>query len=91
MKQTRDFYEIYYILYKYFINSSKQQKKHFTVLIFHMTGAPEGTWTPTPKYQILSLARLPVPPQAHIYKNGADYRNRTHNLLITSQLLYQLS
>ena len=31
-------------------------------------GAPEGTWTPTPKYQILSLARLPVPPQAQINK-----------------------
>ena len=28
---------------------------------------------------------------AILNSNGADYRNRTHNLLITSQLLYQLS
>ncbi len=31
-----------------------------------------------------------TPPQ-QIFKTGADYRNRTGDLLITSQLLYLLS
>ena len=32
-----------------------------------------------------------TPPQKLFKKNGADYGTRTRNLLITNQLLYQLS
>ena len=43
-----------------------------------------------PKEQIYSLPRLATSLRLHEI-NGADYRNRTYNLLITNQLLYQLS
>ena len=39
--------------------------------------------------QIYSLPRLAT--SLPLHKNGAENRNRTRNLLITSQLLYQLS
>ena len=42
-----------------------------------------------PKEQIYSLPRLATSLSLHI--DGAENRNRTRNLLITSQLLYQLS
>ena len=42
-----------------------------------------------PKEQIYSLPRLAS--SLPLHKNGAENRNRTRNLLITSQLLYQLS
>ena len=35
--------------------------------IFHSFGGAEGTWTPTVTRQILSLVRLPIPPQPQIY------------------------
>ena len=38
-------------------------------------------------YNLLPLAARELP----LDLNGADYRNRTGDLLITSQLLYQLS
>ena len=41
-----------------------------------------------PKEQIYSLPRLTTSLSSHI--NGADRGNRTPNLLITSQLRYQL-
>ena len=47
-------------------------------------GATEGNRT-----LILALAR-PRTNHCTTAAYGADYRNRTHNLLITSQLLYQL-
>ena len=46
------------------------------------TTEPSGT-----DLQSAAFSHFATPPQ----NNGADYRNRTHNLLITSQLLYQLS
>ena len=42
-----------------------------------------------PKEQIYSLPRLTT--SLSLQKNGAENRNWTRNLLITSQLLYQLS
>ena len=42
-----------------------------------------------PKEQIYSLPRLTTSLSSH-YINGADRGNRTPNLLITSQLRYQL-
>ena len=42
-----------------------------------------------PKEQIYSLPRLAT--SLTLQNNGAENRNRTRNLLITSQLLYQLS
>ena len=42
-----------------------------------------------PKEQIYSLPRLATSLSLQI--NGAENRNRTRNLLITNQLLYQLS
>ena len=50
-------------------------------------GVPETIRTSDPliKSQLLcQLSYEDIP-------DGADYRNRTHNLLITSQLLYLLS
>ena len=41
-----------------------------------------------PKEQIYSLPRLTT--SLSLQKNGAENRNRTRNLLITSQLRYQL-
>ena len=43
-----------------------------------------------PKEQIYSLPRLTTSLSSHYYINGADRGNRTPNLLITSQLRYQL-
>ena len=43
-------------------------------------------------HQILSLARLPIPPLSRtLNKNGEPCRDRTYDPLIKSQLLYQLS
>ncbi len=39
-------------------------------------------------YSLPPLANSGIPPQ---FDDGADNRTRTYNLLITSQLLYQLS
>ena len=47
-----------------------------------------GFEPPNPKEQIYSLSRLATSLSLH---NGAENRNRTRNLLITNQLLYQLS
>ena len=47
-----------------------------------------GFEPPNPKEQIYSLSRLASSLSLH---NGAENRNRTRNLLITNQLLYQLS
>ncbi len=41
--------------------------------------------------QIYSLSPLTTRPPAQTHKNGADDGTRTRNLLITNQLLYQLS
>ena len=41
--------------------------------------------------QILSLMCLPIPPQGRCPLYGAGRETRTPNLLITNQLLYQLS
>ena len=43
----------------------------------------------TQREQIYSLSRLAT--SLPLQKNGAESRTWTHNLLITSQLLYQLS
>ena len=43
----------------------------------------------TQREQIYSLSRLTT--SLSLQKNGAETRNRTRNLLITNQLLYQLS
>ena len=48
-----------------------------------------GFEPPNPKEQIYSLPRLAS--SLSLQKNGAENRNWTRNLLITSQLLYQLS
>ena len=48
-----------------------------------------GFEPPNPKEQIYSLSRLAS--SLSLHKNGAENRNWTRNLLITSQLLYQLS
>ena len=48
-----------------------------------------GFEPPNPKEQIYSLPRLATSLSSQ--KSGAEKRNRTLNLLITSQLLYQLS
>ena len=47
-----------------------------------------GFEPPNPKEQIYSLPRLATSLSSQ--KSGAEKRNRTLNLLITSQLLYQL-
>ena len=47
-----------------------------------------GFEPPNPKEQIYSLSRLAT---SLSLQNGAENRNRTRNLLITNQLLYQLS
>ena len=47
-----------------------------------------GFEPPNPKEQIYSLSRLAT---SLSLQNGAKNRNRTRNLLITNQLLYQLS
>ena len=47
-----------------------------------------GFEPPNPKEQIYSLSRLATSLSLH---SGAENRNRTRNLLITNQLLYQLS
>ena len=52
-----------------------------------MDGGSEGIRILDPQIKSLLLYRLSY----GTICNGADYRNRTHNLLITSQLLYQLS
>ena len=49
----------------------------------------DGVEPSNPKEQIYSLPRLAT--SLSLQKNGAENRNRTRNLLITSQLLYQLS
>ena len=46
-----------------------------------------GFEPPNPKEQIYSLSRLAT----SLSLRGAENRNRTRNLLITNQLLYQLS
>ena len=52
-------------------------------------GAGFEPWNP--KEQIYSVPRLTTSLSLHIYiKNGADRENRTPNILITSQLRYQL-
>ena len=48
-----------------------------------------GFEPPNPQELIYSQPRLATSLLLQLY--GADYRNRTHNLLITSQLLYLLS
>ena len=55
--------------------------------VLNKNGVPETIRTSDPliKSQLLcQLSYEDIP-------DGADYRNRTHNLLITSQLLYLLS
>ena len=47
-----------------------------------------GFEPPNPKEQIYSLSRLAT---SLSLPNGAETSNRTRNLLITNQLLYQLS
>ena len=49
----------------------------------------DGFEPSNPKEQIYSLPRLAS--SLSLQKNGAENRNWTRNLLITSQLLYQLS
>ena len=49
----------------------------------------DGFEPSNPKEQIYSLPRLTT--SLSLQKNGAGNRTWTHNLLITSQLLYQLS
>ena len=49
----------------------------------------DGFEPPNPKERIYSPPRLATSLPLRI--NGAGYRNRTHDLLITSQLLYLLS
>ena len=49
----------------------------------------DGFEPPNPKERIYSPPRLAT--SLPLRKNGAGYRNRTHDLLITSQLLYLLS
>ena len=41
--------------------------------------------------EILQTSALPLGDVAIYLKNGAQRRNRTNHLLITSQLLYQMS
>ena len=48
----------------------------------------DGFEPSNPKEQIYSLPRLTT--SLSLQKNGAESRNRTRNLLITSQLRYQL-
>ena len=48
-----------------------------------------GFEPPNPQELIYSQPRLAT--SLLLQLHGADYRNRTHNLLITSQLLYLLS
>ena len=39
----------------------------FVSILWFLYGADGGTWTPTtPRYKILNLARLPIPPRPHI-------------------------
>ena len=57
------------------------------ILSFKRDGGSEGIRILDPQIKSLLLYRLSY----GTICNGADYRNRTHNLLITSQLLYQLS
>lgn len=45
----------------------------------------------TQREQIYSLPRLATSLSPHVHSPGAGDRNRTHNPLITSQVLYQLS
>ena len=49
----------------------------------------DGFEPSNPKEQIYSLSRLAT--SLPLQNNGAENRNRTRNLLITKQLLYQLS
>ena len=49
----------------------------------------DGFEPSNPKEQIYSLPRLAT--SLPLHKNGAENRTWTRNLLITSQLLYQLS
>ena len=49
----------------------------------------DGFEPSNPKEQIYSLPRLTT--SLSLQKDGAENRNWTRNLLITSQLLYQLS
>ena len=60
---------------------------HFATIAKMVEG--DGFEPPNPKERIYSPPRLAT--SLPLQENGAGDRSRTHDLLITSQLLYQLS
>ena len=68
------------------------QKRQFkrTVSLVEGDGF-EPSKSSTTDLQSAPFGHSGTPPQSIKIKNGADYGTRTRNLLITNQLLYQLS
>jgi len=63
-------------------------------LLPHLRSISAMLWSSSPKDKALSLVRSPKLASRQIldvFIDGAPSRNRTHDLMITNQLLFQLS